>query len=248
MAAYKPAKTMKEQTVTAHHAHVHTAGSTVDAVVDDYHVMMPDLDATDAGIMVGLWRLLADGSPVTRGGLADTLGVARDRVAATLDGPLAGSYLVDGNDRIRGFWGLSLPEEPTPHRLLLDDRTLYAWCAADALFLPLLLGRTLEVRSTLTGTEQSLTLVVHPDRLGVASTPDAAVSLVPRAPEGLGDSPAAMMSTYCHHILFFPDQAAGRRWAEQQGRDDLVLASLTEAFAAYQRLFRSLLGAALDGG
>lgn len=222
-------------------------GSAIDALVDEYLAAMPDLDPLTARISVGLWRHLAQGHPVAKSALADTLGVARDELDKALAGPLAGTYSQDDRGQIRAFWALSLPDQVSPHRLLLDGRTLYAWCAADTLFLPLLIGQTVKVESSLTTTDEPIRLEVHPDRLGEVQGPEeVAVSFVRAAPEGLGDSPAAIMSTYCHHMLFFPNPEIGREWARQHDRGDLVVLPLPEAFDACQRIFRSLLGNALD--
>lgn len=233
--------------MTTPNQQIEATADVVAGLIDDYLAIMPALDPEDARIAVGLWRQLAEGAPVARADLADRLGLPQARIDDALDGPLAGTCVVDDEDRIRAFWALSLADQPSPHRLLLDDRTLYAWCVPDVLFLPLLIGRTLVVQSTMTTTDEPTTLVIHPDRLGDVHAPDeTVVSFVPAAPDGLGDSAASMMSTYCHHQLFFPDAEAGRRWAHERGRDDLVLVPLQDAFDGCQRLFRTLLGDAVS--
>jgi alkylmercury lyase len=224
-----------------------TPASAINELVHGYLAGMPELDSSTAQIAVSLWRYLALGAPVARDALAERLGLTSEQIDKALDGPLAGTFMEDDAGRIRAFWALSLADQPSPHRLTLDDRTLYAWCAPDTLFLPLLLGRPLLVESTLTTTDDPIRLEVHPDRLGDVHGPaDTTLSFVPAATEGLGDSPAAIMSTYCHHQLFFPDTASGRRWAREHNRGELVFLPLAEAFDACQRLFRTLLGEALD--
>jgi alkylmercury lyase len=219
------------------------------ALMDGYLAVMPELQPHAAHVAVGLWRRLAEGTPVSRDDLAARLAFPHEQVDAALDGPLRGTYLVDEHDRIRAFWALSLPDEPSPHRLSLDGRTLYAWCAADTLFLPLLLGRPLAVESVLMPTGEPVTLTIHPDRIEDVHAPSTTlVTFVPPVADGLGDSPASIMSTYCHHMMFVPDETAGRRWADERGRDDLVLASLAQAFDGCRRLFRTLLGEALVEG
>lgn len=226
---------------------VTTPASSVKDLVDGYLAGLPELDSSAARTAIGLWRHLAEGAPVARDALADRLGLAREQIDKALEGPLAGTFLEDDAGRVRAFWALSLADQPSPHRLTLDGRTLYAWCAVDTLFLPLLLGRSLLVESMLTTTDAPISLEIHPDRLGDVYGPaDTTVSFVPAAPEGLGDSPASIMSTYCHHMLFFPDTASGRRWALENNRGELVFVPLAEAFDACQRLYRALLGEALD--
>lgn len=223
------------------------SASDIDGLIDDYLTGMPALGSGTARIAVGLWRHLAEGAPVARDALADRLGLSRKQVDEALDGPLSGTYLEDDDGRVRAFWGLSLPDQPSPHRLRLGDQTLYAWCAPDSLFLPLLLGRTLTVESTLTTTDEQITLLIDPDRLADIRAPDdTVVSFVPMTPEGLGTSVPSILSTFCHHMLFFPDAASGTQCAREHNREDLVFLGLRTAFDGCQRLYRALLGDALD--
>ena len=88
-------------------------------------------------LAISVYRLLAEGEPVDRDRLAIRTGLTREHVTELL-GALPGVYL-DDSDRVIGFWGLTI--QPMAHRLLVDDRVLYAWCAWDTLFLPELIGK-----------------------------------------------------------------------------------------------------------
>ncbi len=47
---------------------------------------------------------------------------------------------VELRERHDEYWGLAIAE--TKHRLEVDGRALYTWCAWDSLFLPEILQRT----------------------------------------------------------------------------------------------------------
>lgn len=219
----------------------------IDQLVDDYVAGMPALDSETARIAAGLWRLLAEGTSVTVDTVAERLGLSKEEVLAALDGPLDGTYLTDDDGRIYAFWALSLPDQTSPHRLTVGDQTLYAWCGPDTLFLPLLLGQKVRVQSSLIPSGEPLSLTIDCDRLVDVDAPDGTVlSFVPMAPEGIGDSVPSILSTYCHHMLFFPDADTGRRWAHEHHKEDLVFVPLEQAFDACQAMFRRILGDALE--
>ena len=82
----------------------------------------------------------------------------------------------DDRGRVVSFLGLSLTE--TPHRLELDDATLYAWCAWDALFLPRLIDRTARVRSACRQTGETISLTVSSQAVEELSPASAHVSML----------------------------------------------------------------------
>ncbi len=103
----------------------------------------PDLSATDQKIAVGLYRLLAEGEPVSPDLLAQHLDLSKSVVREVLNSWPAVYFNDEKN--VVGFWGLALQE--MPHRFKVNGRQLYTWCAWDSLFIPELLGKTAEVES-----------------------------------------------------------------------------------------------------
>jgi alkylmercury lyase len=217
-----------------------TTGPDVDLgqLIAEYAETVPPMDKTEASVAIRLWRLLAQGAPVTIQALAGDLGVPARQVEAALDGALAGSYAQDDQGGIIAFWGLSLPGQPSQHRLRVGGQTLYAWCAPDTLGLPRVIGATATVQSVIETTGQPITLVVRPDGVQNISVDGAVVSLVRAPGKSVGDNPAAIMSTFCHHQLFFPSRQAGDRWARAQGRDDIVILTLEEAIRVWDAAIR----------
>jgi len=117
----------------------------------------PSLNDEQQQLALGLYRLLADGQPVEQDRLATRTGLEPQHVTELL-GELPGVYL-DDSDRVIGFWGLTI--RPMTHRLLVDGRVLYAWCAWDTLFLPELIGKLAQVQSTCPTTSTAISLTVH---------------------------------------------------------------------------------------
>jgi alkylmercury lyase len=77
-------------------------------------------------------------------------------------------------DRLVGF-GLTL--RPTPHRFTFDSRTVFAWCASDALMIPVIIGRSGIVESPCLATGQQIRVQVTPERVEKVDPPTAVVSL-----------------------------------------------------------------------
>jgi len=83
----------------------------------------------EAALHVTLLRELALGQPVTIERLAKSLNWTPDEVVLVLDELPAGTIEYDGQGRLIGY-GITLRE--TPHAFVVNDQTLYTWCALDA--------------------------------------------------------------------------------------------------------------------
>lgn len=94
---------------------------------------MGSLGEADARLALGLYRLLAHGSPVALARLAEGVGLDADvvrRIVSTWSG-----VVFDEQGSVEGFWGLAV-REVSPHRLEVFGGQLSTWCAWDPLFLP----------------------------------------------------------------------------------------------------------------
>lgn len=186
----------------------------------------PVMDAADQQLGLTLYRSLAEGEPVSLSGLAAKAGRDADEVRATL-GDWSGIFF-DRSDRICGYWGLSVNE--TRHRLEVNGRTLYAWCAWDTLFLPQLLDATAHIVSPCPGTGQAIELCVSPK--GIESAPDEVmVSFL--APEPTAVRTDVTVS-FCCHVHFLRNPEAAKEWIDAHRGSFAV--SLQQAFAFGQAL------------
>jgi alkylmercury lyase len=180
-------------------------------------------------LLIRVMRTLAQGRPVSGeqvDQIIEEVGITRDDA----HGLLSQWAERDAGGGIAGILGLSLNE--TPHRLTVDGRRLFAWCAMDTLFLPAVLGQTATVESESPVTGAQVRLTVSPRRVEAVDPVGAVVSMVVVDPDAAdASSVEAIWGTFCHRIFFFASEEEAERWAAgRDDRDALELLSVDEAF------------------
>src|SRR5215210_1245521 len=138
-------------------------------------------------------RLLAGGEPVALEELAAAAGRPLEEVEAALGEQTSAEFDADGR-----LVGLGLTLRPTPHRYVFDGRTVFAWCATDALIFPVVLGRPGVIEATCGSTGQPIRVELTPERVERVDPSTAVVSAVRPAGE-LAD----VRSAICQHGRFF---------------------------------------------
>lgn len=118
--------------------------------------------------------------------------------------------------------GLGLTLQLTPHRLGLEGRALFAWCALDALLFPILLGRPASIESPCRGTGELVHIEVTSAGIEVVEPTAAVVSIV--AARDL----ANFRRVSCNNAHFFSSPEAASRWLER--RPEATILSVEEAF------------------
>jgi len=164
---------------------------------------VPDFDER---IALQVYRRLAEGSPSPASDIAERAGVPVERVEELL-ASWPGVYLDEAKNVI-GFWGLTITKLSPTHRLEVEGRTLFAWCAWDTLFLPGILDATAKVESTCPTTGETISLVVSPGGVVETSHPGGVVSFL--TPEQ--DFDADVIQSFCHFVHFFASPEAGDTW------------------------------------
>src|SRR5262249_794505 len=149
---------------------------TTAALIDVLGAAIPVLNDEDRRLVRTVVRLLGEGEPLPLSRVADALGRPEREVAAIM-AELPGVYYDEGG-RVVGFWGLAVVE--MPHPLRGDARELFAWCAEDTLFLPLVLETKAGVESTCPQTRTPITLTVSHEGVSDVSPRGAVMSF--RAP------------------------------------------------------------------
>ena len=157
--------------------------------------VFPRLDDRGRSIALAVYRELARGAPVEHEQLALRSGLPRQELDMALRA-WPGVFF-DDEQRIIGFWGLTI--KPMPHRLRLAGRELYAWCAWDTLFLPGLIGGPARVESNCHATGQAIALTVNAHE-AQADGPAPVLSFL--IPDAAGVS-TNVVSSFCHHVHFF---------------------------------------------
>ena len=128
-----------------------------------------------------------------------------------------------------------------PHRLRVDGRNLYAWCAWDTLFLPALLGTGVEVESSCRATGAPVRLTVTPHNVEPAEPTELSVSFLLPEAEAMS---ANIITSFCHYVHFFSSQEAAQPWLAQH--PETFLLSLDDAYELGRYMNQARYGSALS--
>ena len=171
-----------------------------------------------------IYRLLADGKPVSRQQLAASLGMTSEAVTEALDG-LPQRYIgFDDQGRVLEFGGFG--PDPTRNVFKVRGHTLYAWCAWDALFIPPILDETAEVESPCPVTRETIRLTVTPK--GVTEVQPATAVMTFAIP-GMEAFPDPEKFSFMKTVSFFSLPEAVSKWVSENPGP--VVISLEEGFA-----------------
>lgn len=219
------------------------AGADLEALARWFLEAAPSMEAEERGLGEELHRLLLAGEPVPPERLAAEAGQPAEMVRDFLER----WTLLDEHRRVFAFLGLTL--RPTDHRLTVKGRTLFAWCAWDALFLPELLGAAVDVESVCPQTGSAIRLSLTPSRVESVVPAETVVSFITPSTLSCSDEsrcggPTAAtersIAEFCGFIHFFASREAGERWTAE--RPGTFLLSLDAAFDLGRRTNRALFG------
>lgn len=205
------------------------------ALAERFVACFPKLNAEGRKVFVALYRELSLGEPVSAQPVAQQAGVSLHQVNVLLDAVPA-VYREEG--KVIGFWGLTV-RPLSKHRFHTGDRTLYTWCAWDALFIPMILGKTAHVESEDAHTGTPIRLTVAPDRVEAVAPPGTVVSILEPREDMLAD----VVTRLCRYIHFFASAASGRAWTKKH--PGTLLLSLEDAFELGRRTNQMRYGEAL---
>tara|TARA_B100000614_G_scaffold260028_1_gene285920 strand:+ start:5334 stop:5993 length:660 start_codon:yes stop_codon:yes gene_type:complete len=188
-------------------------------------------------LLIQMWREVAKGEPVTAKKV-DQIATALEVEREAADVFLRAVSERDEADNIIGCLGLSQKEYA--HRFMVDGVQLWAWCAADTLFLPAMLSQSATVESVSPLNKEKIALTIHPNQIQEVHPSATAVSFPLIDPEDADmSSPEAIWGSFCHRIYFFASQEEGEQWAAQQG--NIAVVSVEEAFAFTTALWAKVL-------
>ena len=161
--------------------------------------------------------LLARGKPASPEEIAATSAKSPEEVRAALERFPSAEW--DEQGRVVGLgWTLQL----TPHRLELEGRTLFAWCALDALLFSILLERPASIESPCRGTGELVHIEVTSAGIEMVEPTAAVVSIV--AARDL----ANFRRVSCNNAHFFSSPEASSRWLERH--PEATILSVEDAF------------------
>ena len=147
--------------------------------------------------------LLAD-APVSLTDLARRVSLPVGTVERVVAGrPGVARFTADG--QLEGYLGLS--RRPTPHKFVVHNQTLFAWCAWDGLFVPRVIGRTAHLTSHCPVTRHPIELFVGLDGVRDVVPESVVMSFVASSGPAVNG-----VGAFCHYIHFLDSPAAGKQW------------------------------------
>lgn len=171
---------------------------------------------------------LAEGAPLGSQRIATAAGLPLKTVERALVFDLPAQL-----DREGRVVALSLSLESTPHKVVIDGRTLYSWCVGQALMYPTLLGRRVRLESPCRTTGRRVVLDLTPNDVEHLDPAEAVIGS-----HALADPSPTLQR--CDDMRLFSSQEAAQDWSAAH-RDAVVLPVAT-AYARYLPMVRGLDG------
>lgn len=175
----------------------------------------------DKQILRFVFRLLAEGKPVTAARIAGVVGAAPGAVEKALELARAGR---DANEQVVELSGLTL--NPTMHRLQIGDKVLFGCCALLAQLAALLVKETVRIDSVDPVSRRVVRLDVGPQGVGGIDPPEAMASFVVTDAASIAQD---VGSAFCRHVNYFVSYDAAVEFAgASRQRYVLTIAELHE--------------------
>lgn len=193
---------------------------------------LPSFSPEEQRVAVTLYRELAKGQPVDAVQLGLALGRSAAEARALLERDSLKVFVYpDDQGRVLGFGGLTAAR--AHHKLELEGRALWTWCAWDTLFIPEILGERGRITSPDPETGEPVHLIVTPREIEAAEPGHAVVSFLLPDAHDFVTSGVNPMATFCHFVFFFASRASGERWVAKH--PGTFLYSLDDAFGLANR-------------
>ena len=189
----------------------------IDTVFDTLTAKLCDLDEAEQLVALALYRELRRGVPVSDNEIAQVQSRDAHDVSALLQTPALDSLIYrDDDGLIVGFGGLAVV--PMNHRFRVNGRTLYTWCAWDALFLVDVLNVRAEIESTCPQTGTAIHVTVSRAGVERIEPKEAVISfLFPDAPL-FEQSAGQTIASFCHYVHFLASPEVAEQWtAKHEG-------------------------------
>lgn len=200
---------------------------TVDDILTALPEQMLSMEPIDQIISLYLYRRLAEGQPFHLKDLRECTTKIDGEIAVSL-ARLSPEIKYDGDGRLVAFMGLSLT--PTSIKLSFNDNVLYAWCAWDSLFIPHILGETLQITAFDHRTRAVIEVDVHNGN-GVSANPSSTVVTFP-SPSSIDNDHLNVdtVGAFCSHVRFFESEASAASWIESSGLGNVLILDLASAY------------------
>ncbi len=185
-------------------------------LIKSFSDLFGSLGEMDWAIYINVQQELLKGTPLDM-----------EHVSSLLSVPISEAIQVvkqfgefDAEGRVVGFAGLSIV--PTNHKFEVNGKTLYTWCAADALLFPAALNVTAHIFSTDPISQEKIELTVSPDAIEKVSPGSTVASIV-----GAMKS-CNIRSGLCDRVHFFTSEKTAKEWIN--GKENAGILTVEEIF------------------
>jgi alkylmercury lyase len=194
----------------------------IEAYREAYDAIPQEALELDLRVTIRTMQALAKGKPVAPDQLAKIWEMPLEQVRSVLAGAVAtGQAEVDSQGNLVGGV-LSLI--PTAHRISMDGKQLYAWCAYDAIYAPGVVGKTARIASQDPVTGDPIRMTITPAGVKDVRPEGSVVSIV----GGNTDMRGGPESPRCSQMLFFGSRESAIKWL--RGRADVSILTVEEVF------------------
>jgi alkylmercury lyase len=152
---------------------------------------------------INVQKELLNGIPLDMEQVSDLLSVSLSKAIQVVD--QFGELNQEG--KVVGFAGLSVV--PTNHEFKVNGKSLYTWCAADALLFPSSLNVTAHISSTDPINKEKIELTVSPDAIEKVFPETTVASIVEKMDE------CNIRASLCERVHFFTSEKTAKEWTKE---------------------------------
>lgn len=207
--------------------HQNTLENLIKEYQQTYDAIPQEALELDLRVTITTMQALAKGHPISPAQLVDIWEMPFDQVQAILEQAETNGQVeidVQGN-----LVGAVLSLNPTNHKVLMDDKHLYAWCAYDAIYASGVVGKPAQIVSKDPVTGEMIRVSMTPTGVETVQPESAVVSIV-GAGADLGTGPE---SSRCTQMLFFGSRESAEIW--RQNLDGVYILTMEEVFKVVEK-------------
>lgn len=200
----------------------HTLETLLEGYRATYAAIPQDALELDLRITIKTIQAIAKGSPVSPAQLANIWDMPLEQVQVILEQAQAGGQ-VETNDQ-GDVVGAVLSLNPTNHQVRMGNKSLYAWCAYDAIYSPCVVGIPAQIVSLDPISGERIRVSISPSGVEKVEPKSTVVSII-SAQEDMRGGP---YSPRCTNMLFFGSRQSAEQW--KKNKTGVAVLTLAEAF------------------
>jgi len=174
------------------------------------NTMLSEIQLDDNNFIVNVQRELLKGNPLPKTTFYALIDATKEKADSLLE--LLGE--LNENDEITAFSGLSIT--PTNHKFIVQGKTLYTWCALDAILFTEWLDVSSQIISQDPIDNSLIELNIDCDHLVSSNPYPIFLSLVEKM-----DS-CNIRGSFCNHVFFFASEQTAKQWLDSNANGKIL--------------------------